>query len=81
MFEISQHDPMLEKWWRNVKNDKDPWGKLCKYLQAINNFIAGKTKINKFNPKCLFKRQFYELIQNYLVSETLGLNFMKILCL
>ena len=45
MFEINQHDPMLEKWWKNVKNDKDPWGKLCKYLQAVNNFLNGKFKL------------------------------------
>ena len=42
MFEITQHDPMLEKWWKAVKTDKDPWGKLCKYTQALNNFLSGK---------------------------------------
>ena len=42
VFEIHQHDPILEKWWKSIKTDKDPWGKLCKYLQAVNNFLMGE---------------------------------------
>lgn len=42
MFEITQFDPLLEKWWRNIKVDsKDPWTKLNKYIQAMNYFITG----------------------------------------
>ena len=40
-FEINQHDPIWDKWWKKIKNDpKDPYIKLCKYLQALMNFHA-----------------------------------------
>ena len=42
IFEITQFDPLLEKWWRNIRADtKDPWTKLNKYLQAISYFVTG----------------------------------------
>jgi len=38
-FEITQNDPMLNKWWKRVQNDsKDSYAKLCKYLQAVMHF-------------------------------------------
>ena len=41
-FEITQYDPMLEKWWKGIKMDtKDPSTKLAKYLQAMNYFLSG----------------------------------------
>ena len=40
MFEINQNDPMLMKWWRKIKNDqKDPWQKLNKYIQAMSYIL------------------------------------------
>ena len=46
MFEITQFDPMLEKWWKGIKLDtKDPTTKLAKYLQAMNYFLTGNFQI------------------------------------
>ena len=35
-FEINQNDPIWDRWWKKIKNDqKDPYVKLCKYIQAL----------------------------------------------
>ena len=40
MFELNQMDPMFEKWWKKIKTDqKDPWSKLSKYVQAASYFV------------------------------------------
>ena len=40
-FELQQGDPLFMKWWKKIKTDqKDPWVKLTKYLQATSYFVA-----------------------------------------
>ena len=40
MFELNQMDPIFEKWWKKIKTDqKDPWSKLSKYVQAASYFV------------------------------------------
>ena len=40
MFELNQDDPIFDKWWKKIKTDqKDPFAKLSKYLQAASYFV------------------------------------------